>query len=472
MQFDEFDKKIKEAADHHHPAYDEQAWTKMEKLLNKHLPQKEDDRRRFIFFLLFFLGVGTAGLLIVKPWKGNKVIAATENTVQQKSPVIPPSAPEEGKEKKATNNVTEKNNDKVSNTVIVDNNILLPDLGLTNQTQNLNRNNNTNKNTITTEVILLNSKPKTKQPVEKNNKKGEDNVSKNDSPDKNEPGAAIVKTTNSVQHTNPVNDVMSDHKKQNDETVTKDPLHANLRKPSSNDEPTNITDAKKESQPIVQSKAKKLNPKSSKASSFFISLSAGPDVSFVNKSKLGRMKLFAGVGLGYTFRDRLTIRTGFYSGRKIYTASPDAYHAPANFYTYYPYLEKVDADCKIYEIPINLSYNFSHSVKQSWFATVGFSSYLMKRETYNYSYKYFPWGPLENRKRTLENVNKHFFSGLSLSMGYQYNINKRISFAIEPYIKLPLSGVGYGNVKLNSGGILFSAGFKPFGSKKKPATKQ
>ena len=46
MQSEEFDKKIKEAADHHHPAYDEKAWMKMEKLLDTHLPQKKDDRRR------------------------------------------------------------------------------------------------------------------------------------------------------------------------------------------------------------------------------------------------------------------------------------------------------------------------------------------------------------------------------------------------------------------------------------------
>ena len=32
----------------------------------------------------------------------------------------------------------------------------------------------------------------------------------------------------------------------------------------------------------------------------------------------------------------------------------------------------------------------------------------------------------------------------------------------EPYIKLPLSGVGYGKVKLNSGGLLITVGFKPF----------
>ena len=35
MQFDDFDKKIKEAAEHHHPAYDEKAWDKMEKLLDQ-----------------------------------------------------------------------------------------------------------------------------------------------------------------------------------------------------------------------------------------------------------------------------------------------------------------------------------------------------------------------------------------------------------------------------------------------------
>ena len=40
-------KKIKEAAENHHPAYDEQAWAKMNKLLDKHMPEKEERRRRF-----------------------------------------------------------------------------------------------------------------------------------------------------------------------------------------------------------------------------------------------------------------------------------------------------------------------------------------------------------------------------------------------------------------------------------------
>ena len=47
MQFEEFDNKIREAAENHHPAYDENAWARMENLLDKHLPQ-EDDRRTVV----------------------------------------------------------------------------------------------------------------------------------------------------------------------------------------------------------------------------------------------------------------------------------------------------------------------------------------------------------------------------------------------------------------------------------------
>src|SRR5882757_8584562 len=55
MQFEQFDDKVKQAAEQHHPNYDEKAWTRMEKLLDQHLPQEGDRRRRFIFFILFSL---------------------------------------------------------------------------------------------------------------------------------------------------------------------------------------------------------------------------------------------------------------------------------------------------------------------------------------------------------------------------------------------------------------------------------
>lgn len=44
-------------------------------------------------------------------------------------------------------------------------------------------------------------------------------------------------------------------------------------------------------------------------------------------------------------------------------------------------------------------------------------------------------------------------------------LNKNISLQAEPYVKIAMDGVGYGKVKLNSGGVLFSAVIKPFAKK-------
>ena len=85
MQFEELDDKIKEAAENHHPAYDENAWAKMETLLNKHLPQENDRRRRFIFFIFLFLllGSGSVWLFSNKPWRGNKQVTSANTTIHK-----------------------------------------------------------------------------------------------------------------------------------------------------------------------------------------------------------------------------------------------------------------------------------------------------------------------------------------------------------------------------------------------------
>lgn len=171
--------------------------------------------------------------------------------------------------------------------------------------------------------------------------------------------------------------------------------------------------------------------------------------------------------MGYTFNNKITIRTGFYNSQKVYSAKPEAYHPPAGFYNFIPYLEKVQADCKVYEIPLSVSYHFGKSNRQNWFVSTGLSTYLMKKEAYQYDYKYTPTGATLKREYTIKNENNHFFSVATLSAGYQRQLNKTISISAEPYLKLPLSGVGYGNVKLNSAGVLFSINIKPFGNSKK-----
>src|SRR6476646_9189479 len=71
MLFDNFDKKIKEAAEQHHPAYDENAWRKMEGLLNEHLPKQRDKRRFFLLAFTALLIGGGAFVLLSRPHAKN-----------------------------------------------------------------------------------------------------------------------------------------------------------------------------------------------------------------------------------------------------------------------------------------------------------------------------------------------------------------------------------------------------------------
>jgi len=448
MQFEEFDKKVREAADHHHPSYDEGAWAGMEKMLDKHLPQKKDNRRRFILFLLLFLlaGGGAAFLFF--------------NRLQQHRPSI---INEQGQLEK--NSSTDKTVTIISDKIKKDNTSL----------ESENRSGilpNQKELTQTPYKIVLVSPDKYAYRNIFTNKTNVENkinsISKNNRtddfehsiPDKNIAERNVEKRTESI-----IPDVSNNSPVQRNNTSEKvvDTMDTHTEGAIQYKQEDN---ADKEKSAIIKQVVQNKKGNNKKNSFFFASLSAAPDVSAAGSDKAGKLKLSIGAGLGYTFHDKLTIRTGFYSSRKIYSASPGEYHPPASFWNYYPDLENVDADCKVYEIPLLLGYNFGNSSKQNWFGTAGLSSYLMKRETYNYTYKDFS-GQYRNTSRTIYDKNKHYFSVLTLSAGYQRKISNTFFFTAEPYVKIPLTGVGYGKVKLNSAGVLFSLGIKPFNTNKR-----
>lgn len=464
MLSEEFDKKIREAADHHHPTYDEKAWGQMEKLLDKHLPEEKDDRRRYFFFLLLFLLLGGGAWFFFGQGFGNRnkeqtTAVQTTSTINQQKP--DGADQNSGHITNTTNTKPAEPNNEIPAAVQINDGTTLspakkedvqvagiPAVNVTDKTGST-VNKTAGKNFLPTRPV-----DHTTVPV-----KDDAKIAKADRPVTTSITPAAVEGAEPKNPADPATPVKDNN--------AKDPV------PAANAEGTKHKDIAEKPQPVPAAKTdakkadeknitKKTKPVTPKKSAFFISVSAGPDISFTGNDKPGKMKLAAGAGIGYTFKEKFTLRTGFYSGRKIYTSSPGEYNPPDIFYTYYPNLQKVEADCKVYEIPLLLSYNFGQKGKHSWFASAGASTILMKRETYNYYYKYYPTGPTVQREYTSYNENKHFFSVATLSAGYQRTIGKNISLTAEPYFKLPLSGLGYGKVKLNSAGVLFSLSVKPF----------
>jgi hypothetical protein len=474
MQFEDFDKKIKEAAENHHPAYDEQAWGKMNKLLDKHMPLKEERRRRFIllFFMLFLLlGAGifyTVQSLVTK----EPAQAGLTNSFNRGSEEEDNKKKEKAADTRVEDNVQGKVKESAGQSAgVIDNTTASQDLTI-------------KKISASTPVTL----PVTNRPRQDKsataassaikNKPGENDVTPvfQAGTGKKKKKQAI---TDPLTAGSPVSALSSDKEagikdgsanQQQPDPVTAPvadiPENEKISKAtevisqvvSKSEENNNVLAVKS---PVTDSAKNKKPSGLKKSSHFFLTLSAGPDASFTPDGKPGPVIAVTGAGIGYLYKERFSIRAGFYNAVKIYSASPADYNPPASFYNYYPFLTKVDANCRVYEIPVSVGYHFGASKNHSWFATASLSSYLMKRETYNYSYKTTAWGTVQQRKFTFYNRNEHIFSVLGFSAGYQRKISNRISFIAEPYFRMPLGGVGYGKVKLNSAGVLFSLAVQP-----------
>jgi hypothetical protein len=457
MPFENFDNKLKQAADQHHPSYDENAWAKMEKLLDRHLPDKKDRKNRFIlFFLLFLLLGGGAWLFISRPWQQSSNVT-TQTEARAKIPAPNNTNPNTVNDQTAT--VTNDEKAPVAN------------------------NNGDHKNDIAS-VDARNENNVKNKPVDQPGNQAASRqalvkTTKNSSPKNNASNDVDIAVTNAgkgKRDNQRVNEVDKNASVIPPAANTADPVSKNDRaqmdKTPVATQADNSTDKKTEesNQSLTRQEAndkkdkKELANRGSKKRGNYISfsVSAAPDISSVNFNGSGKFQLLVGAGVGYTFNNKWTVRTGFYTARKVYSANKEEYK-PDGGLPNYRYLDNIDADCDVYEIPVNISYNFSKSSRQSFFVTTGLSSLIMKKEVYRYLYKY-PGNPppTYTYTKTINNENKHYFSVLTLSAGYGRKLNNTFAISAEPYVKLPLTGIGYGNVKLNSAGILVSLNITPF----------
>lgn len=422
MLFDNFDKKVKEAAEQHHPAYDENAWRKMEHLLNEHLPQQKDRRRFFLLALTVLLIGGGAFFLLSKPnaSNSNEVAKQTNSSTTGKTQADKPD----------------------QNTAVVQ-------PGTNSNTGITNDNSEATTTKIAGQIgqSPTNSDQKILVSRQSNRRDDKNNLLLNDE-------SGNVSKDIAVSQPERKNDegIKAPVTFQANEGVIKD---NNL----ANGPVTKQSEAVNNTQPQVATKATPKNGRPASRNGFSFFVSAGPDVSKAQNSKAGKITMSWGLGVAYTL-NRFTLKTGVFSANKIYWAGPEdyklSYTPPASVK-----FIGADANCRVIDIPVKLSYDFAVKNKSSWFAGAGLSSYLMKREEYVYEYKtnagnsYYHWYETKNE-------NKHYFSVLNLSGGYSYHLNKTISLSAEPYIEVPLTGIGAGKVHLNSGGVLLTVGVSPF----------
>lgn len=204
--------------------------------------------------------------------------------------------------------------------------------------------------------------------------------------------------------------------------------------------------------------AKAENTKDRQSSKFYFSIAAGIEgngVDFPGTNKFGTR---AGFTTGYQLTKKLSVQTGFFAGNKKYVAGRGDYKAKEGYWAMVD-ITKVAADCRVYEIPLALRYDFTPSAKWNSFAVAGLSSYIMDKE--DYAYDYIRFGNPYYAEATYKG-NQHFFSVIRLSGGIERKITSQFSLGINPGIAIPLAGVGEGQIKLFSTELLVSLKYRPF----------
>jgi len=200
--------------------------------------------------------------------------------------------------------------------------------------------------------------------------------------------------------------------------------------------------AKKASQNNAQAN-KKTNTDSKQSRGFYVGLFAGPDVSTVKLQSVNNVGFSLGALIGYRFNNRLSVETGLTWDKKYYYSTGEYYKGvtlPAN--------TTLNGNCSMFEIPVDIRFDFATKKNHGFFAKTGLSSYLMTSENYTFNYA-------NNYSRQWKNdtLKNNIFSILQISGGYERAINDKTKLRVEPYVKIPLQGIGKGDMPISSFGI-------------------
>jgi hypothetical protein len=460
-QYKYIDNKIKEASGKQEYAFSESSWDKMEALLDK-----KDDRKRPIFFIsilllllsflfgYYFFNKSQSGVMPIQTASTNKVL--NNQLSNNKKTAIAVNQINDVNDKiksgeKEQNDIDKNLNDQTISSAKIQQQNLHPTQKIFNKTS--------------TGVLGENdifSKVKRKMRHAKSNVKitqGEidDDVKEINAKKKlirSKASEKISIYSPDIETDNIITDTRNDNKTNNEPLVNNTNAKEVKDKIVNNKKDTLIT-KQTDSKPKIS-----LNKKRT-ISSFYLLGSLGVDASSTKLFSYGQSPktLRYGFDIGFRINKKMNIQAGFHASSKKYVAKASEYNIKSGSYLSTLKITGIEANCLVYEIPLSFQYNFFRKKNYAIFSGVGISSYIMKKEDYNYSYERYYRAYSIPYSYT---GNKHFFASMNISTGIDVTLNKSFRIQAAPVINIPLSGVGEGNVKLFSSSLNIGIKYFPF----------
>ena len=446
MELNDYEEYLKKRHANEEHSFSEDDWQGMEVILNKHLPVKKD-RRRFIFFFLIAVVIGIGSILfftklnnpitpggstakkehekyLTKTTPANLIIKKDQITSSQPKVVLHEQLKLSNK---IDTRIDTRQKDDLANDLIkskseLDQTTQYKQEQYVNPTKNREAKNRINLNILpvekTNQKVDLNRERKTGKRVEGQQMQSQ----KTDT----FTGEKIEVENNTAS----VLEYASD--KENQKKTDTTPMVANK---------TAITKS-------VQKNKINSNTKNK----FSLLITTGGESTGTQNNSLGELTPFFGFGLQYNIGKRFGIRVGIQTGNKTYSAGDADYNPPVGNWAANVKLNSVDAVCKVYEIPVSFIFNAGQWKKTTINFSVGSSSFIMKQEAYVFKYRTRSGNDTTRQARFINN-SEHYFSSINFSTFAEKHLNKKLSLVVEPYVKIPLSGIGFGRTKIYSIGL-------------------
>lgn len=194
----------------------------------------------------------------------------------------------------------------------------------------------------------------------------------------------------------------------------------------------------------------KTTNKSKNKPGWYYGIAAGAELNEVKGQAMTKAAPTGGVILGLQVNNKISFETGVQVTQKKYYSDgkyfkPKAGSMPANMS-----VNSLQSTCGLIEIPVAVKYNFSKK-KNTLYGKAGVSSYIITKEANKY--QAVVSGQQQELNSTYKTNRSYFASDVRISAGYQHTVGKKLNIRVEPFIQIPLKGIGVGNMPVTSAGL-------------------
>lgn len=200
------------------------------------------------------------------------------------------------------------------------------------------------------------------------------------------------------------------------------------------------------SEEVAQSSSPLSNPRKPRRN-FYIGLASGPEFNQIKDQGFEKTGFDAGVIAGYQFTKKLSFESGIFFSRKYYFTEGKYFNMDMPGIK----LLSLQGSCTVLEIPLKLKYGILNQNKSILFSSAGLSSYIMLKEKNNYLMQVN--STQQTMQASYDERCRYFAATIDVSIGYQHTLGTRTNLRIEPYLQLPLKGIGVGTVPVKSAGV-------------------